>query len=228
MHIAWPLTEAQSCLGLSFVNGSGPHFHSRAACGNSTKSRWINLRTIISFVGLAEFTWHIKQIPTCRLVFGDKKPLKGDELFTRWRWGRADPLTGIVEDIVIDSDWQNTYAITGLCRIGRDRPPFSFTVHDGSNNAGVFCDFVIQNLACGFLQPGDFLVLDNASIHHFQESTGLDSYLWNCHGIILQFLPTRSPELNPIEPSWNVLVQRLRHFPLSGPEDNGPRTHRVA
>ena len=109
-----------------------------------------------NFLRWAEFTWRVKQIPTCHLVFGDEKPLKGDELFTRW--GRADPLTGIVEDIVVDSDWRNTYAITGLCRIGRGRPPFSFTVHDGSNNAGVFCDFVIQNLACGFLHPGDFLV----------------------------------------------------------------------
>jgi hypothetical protein len=75
---------------------------------------------------------------------------------------------------------------------------FSFIVHDGSNNADVFCDFVIQNLSCGFLQPVDFLVLDNTSIHHYQESTGLDAYLWNYHGIFLQFLPTRSPELNLI------------------------------
>ncbi len=75
-----------------------------------------------NFLCWAEFMWRVKQIPTCRLVFGDEKPLKGDELlFTRW--GRADPLTGIVEDIVIDFDWQNTYTITGLCRIGRDRPP---------------------------------------------------------------------------------------------------------
>jgi transposase len=98
--------------------------------------------------------------------------------------------------------------------------------HDGSNDAAVFCDFVIQNLSCGFLQPGDFLVLDNASIHHFQELTGLDAYLWNYHGIFLQFLPTRSPELNPIELLWKILVQWLKHFPLS--DDYGPRTHQVA
>jgi hypothetical protein len=44
---------------------------------------------------------------------------------------------------------------------------FSFIVHDGSNNVAVFCDFVIQNLSCGFLQPGDFLVLDNLFIPPF-------------------------------------------------------------
>ena len=65
----------------------------------------------------------------------------------------------------------------------------------------VFCDFVIQNLSCGFLY--------NVSIHHFQESTDLDDYLWNYCGILLQFLPMRYPELNPIELLWNILVQQL-------------------
>ena len=172
----------------------------------------------------AEYMYRVEQVPQWRLVFGDEKSLKGADLFNRS--GRADPLTGLVEDFVIDSDWRNTYAITGLCRIGPDRPPFSYIIHDGSNNAAVFSDFVMQNLQSGFLQPGDFLVLDNASIHHFQEAMGLDAYLWNYHGIFLQFLPTRSPELNPIELLWNILTQRLLHFPLG--DEYGPRSHRVA
>ena len=56
-------------------------------------------------------------------------------------------------------------------------------------------------------------MLDNASIHHYQESDGMEEYLWNYHGIFLQFLPTRSPELNPIELLWNTLAQRLKHLP---------------
>jgi hypothetical protein len=52
------------------------------------------------------------------------------------------------------------------------------------------------------------------------------TYLWKYHGIFLQFLPTRSPELNPIKLLWNTLTQRLKHFPLS--DDYGLRTHRVA
>jgi hypothetical protein len=183
----------------------------------------INKFTDNNILHCAEFMYCVEQIPPWCLVFGDEKPLKGGELFNRW--GCADPLTGVVKDFVLDSDWHNTYAITGLCWIGRDRPPFSFIVHDGSNNAAVFCDMVIQNLSCGFLQPGDFLVLDNELINHFQESTGLDAYFWNYHGIFLQFLPTRSPELNPIELLWNIIVQRLKHFPLS--DDYGPCAHWV-
>ena len=109
---------------------------------------------------------------------------------------------------------------------GRDRPPFSYIIHDGSNNALVFLRFHTAATGKWFLQPGDFLVLDNASIHHIQESTGLDEYLWNFHGMFLQFLPTLSPELNPIELLWHTLVQLLRHFPLGN--NFGPCSHRVA
>ncbi len=109
--------------------------------------------------------YYVEQISPWRLVFGDEKPLKGGELFNCW--GRADPLTGTFEELVVDLDWCNTYVITGLCQIGRDRLPFLYIVHDCSNNAAVFSDFVIQNLAIGFLQRGDFFVFDNVSIRHF-------------------------------------------------------------
>ena len=33
---------------------------------------------------------------------------------------------------------------------------------------------------------------------------------------MLIYLPTRSPELNPIELLWNTLCQRLKSFELSG------------
>jgi len=158
------------------------------------------------------------------MVFGvlRQEAIEGGELFNHI--GRADPMTGLLEDLVEDSDWRNTYNITGLCRIGRDRHPFSYVIHDGSNNAAVFSDFIIQQLASGFLRTGDFLVLDNASIHHYEEMVGMDEYLWNYHGIFLQFLPTRSPELNPIELLWNTLSERLKHAPLNDPVNS----HRVA
>ncbi len=54
----------------------------------------------------AEFIYCIEQIPPWCIVFGGEKPLKGGELFNRW--GRADPLTGLVEDFVVDLDWHNT------------------------------------------------------------------------------------------------------------------------
>ena len=158
-----------------------------------------------------EYLLRVYQIPTNRFVFGDEKSLKGDDMLNRM--GRVDPLSGLVEDYVVDSDFRNSFCITGLCRNGRDRGAFSYVIHDGTNDSSQFKDFILMNLASGFLQQGDFLVLDNASIHHYQESDGMEEYLWNYHGIFLQFLPTRSPELNPIELLWNTLAQRLKHLP---------------
>ncbi len=96
----------------------------------------------------AEFMYHIELIPPWHLVFRDVKPLKRGKLFNCW--GRADPLTGTVEDLGVNSDWRNMYVITGLCWIGCNRPPFLYIVHDGLNNAAVFCDFVIQNSVLAF------------------------------------------------------------------------------
>jgi transposase len=68
----------------------------------------------------------------------------------------------------------------------------------------------------GFLRNGDVLVIDNASIHRYHASAVLEEILWEDYKILLIFMPARSPELNPIELMWNILVQRLRRVPLTG------------
>jgi hypothetical protein len=75
-------------------------------------------------------------------------------------------------------------------------------------------------VATVFLQQGDVLVLDNAAIHHYQESTTLGDYLWYEHGILITFLPTCAPELNPIEQMWHILAQNLKNVALLGPGQN--------
>ncbi len=80
----------------------------------------------------------------------------------------------------------------------------------------------------GFLRNGDALVIDNASIHCYRDSAVLEEILWEDYKILLIFMPTRSPELNPIELMWNILVQHLRRVPLTGrhtSERNGERYH---
>ena len=49
-------------------------------------------------------------------------------------------------------------------------------------------------------------------VHH---TCVLEDWLWNKHGVFLLYLPARSPEWNPVELVWNVLVQRLRTLPMS-------------
>ena len=72
----------------------------------------------------------------------------------------------------------------------------------------------------------DIFVADNARIHDCFETDDLADLLWNFPGeggvalrVLLIYLPTRSPELNPIELIFNTFVKRLkkfrREYPLS-------------
>ena len=66
----------------------------------------------------------------------------------------------------------------------------------------------------GFLLPGNVLVLDRASIHTGGQNTILEDWLWDNFRIFVLLLPARTPEWNPIELVWNILVQRLAIFSL--------------
>ena len=82
-------------------------------------------------------------------------------------------MTGKVEPLLVDSDWRNTYTIIGFCGVAPDTKAFSYVLRDGTNNAAVFSETVIRMIATGFLRREDVLVLDNAAIHHYRESTNL-------------------------------------------------------
>ena len=74
---------------------------------------------------------------------------------------------------------------------------------------------MIQN---GWLQHNDVIVLDNAAVHTGGAATNLEEILWDTvvDGVPLQivvlWLPTRSPELNPIELVFHILAQRVRKY----------------
>ena len=79
--------------------------------------------------------------------------------------------------------------------------------------------YLSDAISIGWLQPYDILVCDNDTIHEAGFNNNLGDYLWNTAGldglplnILLLLLPTRSPELNPIELLWNTLRQRLRGY----------------
>ena len=57
-----------------------------------------------------------------RVKFGDKKSLKGQELYNRKV--RVDPETGIAPHVVTGQDYKNTHSITGICGIDRKNDPY--------------------------------------------------------------------------------------------------------
>jgi len=89
-----------------------------------------------------------------------------------------------------------TSVIAALC--GRElQAPFCF---EGYCNANVFTEYVRQCL-CPTLKPGRAVVLDNARFHQ----AGDVRLLIEERQCALKFLPTYSPDLNPIEHYWQPI-----------------------
>lgn len=76
---------------------------------------------------------------------------------------------------------------------------------EGAADTLAFEAFVEQVL-CPTLEPGQIVILDNLSIH---KSNKAREMIEGC-GCRLWFLPTYSPDLNPIEQAWSKLKSHLR------------------
>jgi len=107
-------------------------------------------------------------------------------------------------------------SVTILSSIQND-PPFIFDIREHSNSGVDFCTFVISALCqkyfwifvsinlYRYLNPGDFLILDNASVHKNSQHLPFMVNLLQSFDITLVFLPTYSPELNPVELLFNTM-----------------------
>ncbi len=80
--------------------------------------------------------------------------------------------------------------------------PFEFS---GFTNTGLFNGWFEQVL-CPVLEPGKFIILDNASFHKSYEIEELA----RSKGCEIIFLPPYSPDLNPIEHVWANFKKNLR------------------
>ena len=81
---------------------------------------------------------------------------------------------------------------------------------DGATDATLFRGYVERCLAPA-LKQGQIVVMDNASFH----KSPTTRTLIESKGCTLKYLPTYSPDLNPIEPQWALLKARLRKHKTS-------------
>jgi transposase len=160
-----------------------------------------------------EYILEIEEFAPHRLKFGDEKHIKGADLYGKVR---IDPITGERPSHKTDGDFRNTYTIIGMCGIDCRVQPVEYVINKHCNDSTAFCEFIDKAIIKGFLLEGDVLVLDNAAIHNKADSTNLFEFLWDNFGILLISLPTRAPELNPIELLWNTLNGRLPYHQYLG------------
>jgi transposase len=86
-----------------------------------------------------------------------------------------------------------------------------------SNTARDFLEYVITLVEFGTLSAGDFLFVDNASIHYAEEIRPVLVELLEAVQVRLIFLPTYSPELNPVECVFGEAKRWLRYRRGTGP-----------
>jgi transposase len=73
---------------------------------------------------------------------------------------------------------------------------------------------IALELACSvnLFHEGDVLVLDNKVIHFGGDNAVFEEWMRDQFGVLVLFLPPRSPELNPIELMWNTTSKAKNCF----------------
>lgn len=103
-----------------------------------------------------------------------------------------------------------TVSLVGAIRLGC-KP--RLMTHKGSINGRVFLRFVSRYLV-PWLKHGDIVVMDNLNSHKMKAvRSAIEST-----GAVPVYLPTYSPELNPIELWWADLKRELRRLAIDGEE----------
>jgi len=104
---------------------------------------------------------------------------------------------------------QKHCSITLMSSIVHD-PPFLFDIREESNTSVDFVSFVVTALSKRFINPGDVLILDNASVHKDSSNVPVLMHLLRYFNIWISYLPTYSPELNPVELIFNKMKKEIR------------------
>jgi transposase len=86
-----------------------------------------------------------------------------------------------------------------------DKPvPMDYSIGEGNGTSEAFVGFMTYLIAKRFLHHHEFVVMDNTRIHSLGNAAVIEDMLWETivdghplH-ILIMYLPTCSPELNPI------------------------------
>ena len=141
-----------------------------------------------------------------RLVFVDETWIKTDMAPLRGWAEMGRRLKGFAPH----SHWRTMTFLAGLRADGLSAP----CVFDGPINGQCFQAWVAQ-LLVPTLNPGDIVILDNLASHKGrpvrQAIRGAGAKLW--------FLPSYSPDLNPIEQAFAKIKHWMRDAQKRSPED---------
>jgi len=161
-----------------------------------------NISNMIRYIDYIE---EIQQIPFHRLKFFDESHFIPKKLTARKILGMKSSRVYLKEK-TLNELHASMSILTSSCGT-----PVIFDYRIKSNTQWDFADFVLFLCEEGYLVAGDYLVMDNASIHTAYTSSKVLKDVLEIFQVTLIFLPAYSPELNPCELVFNVIKQYIRN-----------------
>jgi hypothetical protein len=162
-----------------------------------------------------------------RFCFIDEKHLVNSDTVPKKL--RRCPVSGRMDFIAVSGDFRHTYNMIACISSNPTKLTHTvYTIGEYNGTAAAFVSFCENMVQTRWLLHDEVLVLDNAGIHTGRESADLEEFFWETiidgrplHVLVI-YLPTRSPELNPIELIFHIFSRRVRSYRMqhaSGPVD---------
>jgi transposase len=150
-------------------------------------------------VALARAQWQLdrQSFDPARLVFIDETGTWTNMARLRGRARRGNRVIG-------RAPWGHWKTVTFVAALRHDGIVAPFVI-DRPMNAVIFVEYVRQCLAPALL-PGDIVSMDNLSVHKVEKVR----QLIEATGAELRYLPSYSPDFNPIEQAFAKLKAHLR------------------
>ena len=147
----------------------------------------------------------VQQINPLKIKFLDESHFVSRDLIKKRVLGRVNVKTFTRENTLHEP----SFSLTLFATLEGDEPIIT-TIREESNSQYDFIYFLIYLLSINKLTEGDYLIMDNASVHMGCDTIQVAIRIMEAHGVNLIFLPTYSPELNPCELVFSKIKKKIR------------------
>ena len=131
---------------------------------------------------------------------------------------RVNPLDGSIRAIPVSGNFRDPVNMIAIIRCCGWEPAMHYTIGKENGTTALFTAYIEHLLAHNWFQEGDLLIMNNAAIHTGAEASHISDLLFS-YGVLVVPLPTRAPELNPIELCFHIIARHIRKAWGYGDED---------